>query len=94
MGRIAIAVLLAACRKMLEWTSQADLAQGMGGAPAGPPTAPWWLQPGLPAMSIDQLAPNIDIAKLLGDANQLAVSGCTMSFCALSPDSFTFDSDS
>jgi hypothetical protein len=91
-SRIAVMVR---CGRMLDSHTKAELAAGTGGSPAGPMPSlyAWWLQPGLPAMTIDQFAPNTDVAKLIATAKQIDNADCHMSDCALDAESWIFDGD-
>jgi len=91
-SRLAVIVR---CGQMLGAWSDEDLARGTGGAPGGltPVQLGYWLQPGLPPVTLDQLAPGVDVGALIAAAHKIDTPECRMSFCELRPDHFTIDSE-
>lgn len=69
--------------------------QGMGGAPAGltPSLIAVWLQPGLPAIKLSQLAPGINGDQVIAKAIQSAPADCHPEWCEYKPEAFSFDED-
>jgi hypothetical protein len=88
-SRIAVIVR---CGSMFDTSGE---CVNCGGAPAGPHPMmyAYWLQPGLPPITLDQIAPGIDIAKLIADANKIDTNDCRMSACELSPQHFVIGVD-
>jgi hypothetical protein len=90
-SRIAI---VARCDRMFHDTPFALSSKGMGGAPAGPTphVFAWWLQPGLPAITIDQIAPGIDVPALFAQAKQVMQARCSWT-CELDANSFVIGNE-
>jgi hypothetical protein len=68
-----------------------------GGAPAGPrPTYfAWWMQPGLPEVRFEELAPDVDATALIAKtiASSKASDCGNLEWCELTPEAFSLDSD-
>ena len=75
---------------MLDARTLAEAREGSGGAPAGPDThvIAVWLQPGLPAITLDELAPNVDAAAALASGPASCSGQCTFA-----RDHFVIDDD-
>jgi hypothetical protein len=74
-------------------THMNEMDEGGGGAPAGPdPTFfAWWMQPGLPAVTAEQLAPGVDFKALFTQTYAAAPKDCPLEHCTFEPGSFRLD---
>ena len=81
------------CGEMNDIRTIAEARAGTGGAPAGPtPTlVAVWLQPGLPAIELAQLAPGIDAAQVIARAIKGSPANCEPTWCEHEPDTFSLD---
>lgn len=81
------------CKKMTDARTVEDHEARIGGAPAGPEPMilAVWLQPGLPPIELGQLAPGVDVARVLADAKRRAPADCQPEWCEYGPDSFSID---
>ncbi len=75
------------CDEMHDYRTLAEHQAATGGSPAGPEPrlAAVWLQPGLPAIEIGQLAPGIDAAGVVARALQSAPADCGLDRCEYNP---------
>jgi hypothetical protein len=83
-------VAIVECSRMLDSRTLAEARAGTGGAPGGPTPKVFavWLQPGLPAISLDELAPNVDVNAALA-----AIPASCAGQCAFARDSFVVDEE-
>lgn len=83
------------CSKMFDARSAEAHAAGTGGSPAGPDPDifAFWLQPGLPAIELDQLAPGLDAAVLIAAGVKDAPAKCQEAGCEYAPASFSIDAE-
>jgi hypothetical protein len=83
------------CTQLLDERTHEEAAQGVGGAPASPRRVVfgWWLRRGLPDLSLEQLAPRIDLRALVEAAAAAQPAGCELRACVFDPRSFVIDSD-
>jgi hypothetical protein len=83
------------CAQLLEERTHEEAAQATGGAPAGPTrlVLGWWLRRGLPDLSLEQFAPQLDLRAAVEAAAASQPAGCDLRSCAFDPKSFLIDSD-
>jgi hypothetical protein len=90
-------VVIMKCPHYVESRTLAERDQGTVGAPAGPDphAVAWWLQPGLPPVTLDQLAPGIDVRAMIetAQAQPNLDDRCGRDPCKLDPASFEIDAD-
>jgi hypothetical protein len=75
-NRLAVIV---ECSRMLDARTLAEARAGTGGAPAGPEphVLAVWLQPGLPAITLDELAPTANASAALASISATCAGQCT-----------------
>jgi hypothetical protein len=88
-NRLAVIVQ---CHKMVDSRTIAEANAATGGAPAGPTpiTFAWWLQPGLPPITLDQLAPGVDVRAVI--ARAIHVPSCAQP-CSFDASAFVIETD-
>jgi hypothetical protein len=82
------------CSQLLEERTHGEAEQG-GGAPVEPRHLAfgWWLRRGLPELSLDQFAPQLDLRAAIDAAALAQPAGCDLRACAFDPRSFLLDGD-
>jgi hypothetical protein len=85
-------VAIVQCGRMFDARTLAEARAGTGGAPGGPSpiVVAVWLQPGLPPIRLDEIAPGVDGAATIAAAQK---SHACADDCTYKPDRFVIDEE-
>lgn len=83
------------CEQLLDERTHEEAEDGAGGASAEPRqlTLGWWLRRGLPELSTEQLAPELDLEAAIDAASASQLPACDLRACAFDPRSFLLDGE-